>query len=142
MSYYDYERGRSAEIAELRGATLISAEGCSAGSGEMTLTTEGGQRFIFWHEDDCCERVEIHQVDGDPGDLLRSPLLMAEEEVSEAKEGEVSESGTWTFYKFATVKGYVTVRWLGQSNGYYSERVSLRLEEPANDNAMREAGVS
>ena len=47
---------------------------------------------------------------------------MAEETVKAGDEPTL-ESSTWTFYKFATVKGYVTVRFLGWSNGYNSERV-------------------
>ena len=86
------------------------------GNDALYFEQEDGVNFVLTHIQDCCEDVEIESIDGDLDDLIGAPLLMAEETVK-------VDGDTWTFYKFATVKGYVTVRFLGCSNGYYSERV-------------------
>lgn len=92
----------------------------------MTFKSECGTAFLFYHCQDCCETVSIEDICGDVDDLVGSPLLTAEEVSSDefaADAPEHYESYTWTFYRFATAKGSVTVRWLGESNGYYSEGV-------------------
>jgi len=97
---------------------------------EMVFANET-EKFRFYHYQDCCESVYIESIVGDLSDLEGEPLLIAEEvsgEIPEAKEDEYIDSRTWTFYKFATRKGYVDVRWLGESNGYYSESVDLEYE--------------
>jgi hypothetical protein len=70
---------------------------------------------------------------GDIKDLIGHPLLIAEEVTNEqdvnpegVKVPGWQDSFTWTFYKLATVKGYVTISWYGESNGYYNESVSFR----------------
>ena len=35
----------------------------------------------------------------------------------------------WTFYKFDTVKGYVTIKWCGTFNGCCSEKVCFKEVE-------------
>lgn len=91
----------------------------------LQITTKEG-KFNFYHDQDCCENVYIESIVGDINDLIGNPILLAEESTNSTDNPpKNADFFTWTFYKFATVKGYVDVRWLGESNGYYSESVTL-----------------
>lgn len=116
------------KISEMVGRTMAAVTGAVSDE-TLTFEADNGDRFTFWYEQDCCASCRINDIVGDLSDLIGNPILMAEEVSSEdAPNPENAGSFTWTFYKFATTKGYVTVKWLGESNGYYSESVSFRIE--------------
>ena len=113
----------------LKGKTLTKIEGMEAGNNEIRFHCTDGSMYIMYHEQDCCESVTIDDVYGDVEDLIGSPILIAEENTNvdaPAKDSVWDNSYTWTFYKLATQKGYVDIKWYGVSNGYYSERVDFR----------------
>lgn len=115
-------------IQELIGATIESIEGLEQYSDELVIRTSKG-KARFYHAQDCCEIVSIEDFELD-SDLTGAVLLSAEEVIGENEIGEYDESdcsSTWTFYKFETSKGGLFVRWLGQSNGYYSESVDYEV---------------
>jgi len=131
--------GDPPQVGDLVGHTLIKIEGMTKGSGEIVFTLDNGWRVVFYHSQQCCESVEVEDVCGNPADLVGSPLLMAECVTNEADipnlpepQSSWSEVVQWTFYKFATVEGYVTVRWMGESNGYYGTDVEMELQPPRN----------
>lgn len=98
-------------------------------NGSELIFENATDRYVFAHSQDCCESVYIESIVGDIEDLVNTPILIAEESFGDTPDdstAEPSESYTWTFYKFATFKGYVDIRWLGESNGYYSESVDVQ----------------
>lgn len=110
------------DISVLLGQTIVEIEG-KKGEDEIKIKTKD-KNYLMYHEQDCCECVEIEDIIGDLDDLIGSPITIAEEVSQEGEDNEWGTS-TWTFYKLATIKGYVTIRWLGESNGYYSESVDF-----------------
>ena len=119
------------DINVLLGKTVTAITG-KVGDDEIIFTCDNGEQFKLYHSQDCCESVYVEDVIGDMEDLIGSPLLMAEEisYCNESPDGTTTpeyqnDSFNWTFYKFATIKGYVTIRWYGESNGYYSESVDF-----------------
>ena len=117
------------DVSDLMNQTLIAIT--KVDNEELIFTCENGDVYKMYHDQDCCEYVTIDDINGDLDDLIGSPILLSEEVTydDENPEGveipKYQESFTWTFYKLATIKGYVTIRWYGESNGYYSERVDF-----------------
>lgn len=115
---------RDVGIDTLKGKTLLSVT-VSNENDRIVFQTNSGEQYRMMHQQDCCENVRVEEIIGSLDDLVGSPILEAEEQ-SGSNDGtrtDCSESYTWTFYKLGTIRGHVTIRWLGESNGYYGEDV-------------------
>ena len=114
-------------FSELVGKTVERIEGLYEGSEQIIFECSDGSKYKMYHEQDCCENVQLEEFSGYKEDLIGEPILKAEERISHKgkKLNKWDDSRTWTFYSLATKKGYVDIRWYGTSNGYYSEEVNF-----------------
>ena len=117
-------RGAVKEFADLKGRILYRVK---EQGDELILYLTDTNYVRFYHSQDCCENVYIEDICGDLNDLIGSPITEAEEVSGYTGPNTGDESYTWTFYRFATAKGAVTVRWYGSSNGYYGEGVDVEV---------------
>lgn len=121
MGYYDKEKN----ISVLVGKTIktINEDG-----NHVSITCTDGSAYEMYHMQDCCESVFINDIKGHLPNLVDKVILDAEENVSgdwpeDVPVPDYNESYTWTTYTLTSKNEVVVIRWLGTSNGYYSESV-------------------
>lgn len=109
-------------IEELKGETITLIERNQ--DEEIVFTCASGRRFRMYHNQDCCESVAIGSVDGDILSIVGRAIIRAREEPGH-EDGGKYESVTFTDFILATETSEVTIHWVGESNGYYSESVEF-----------------
>jgi hypothetical protein len=121
----------TSEFEKLKGLTLTDVQFHKNGmyeDNDVVIFYAGDDVFLLFHEQDCCENVTCEDIVGDLTDLVGVPILEARLECNESEDMDSVAHGntcTWSFYKLSTIKGDVTLRWQGVSNGYYSETVDF-----------------
>jgi len=126
--FYDYDD----EVGDVLFKSLIGKTMKKIEQQEETITfyTVDGREYLMYHEQDCCENVSVEDVVGDMDDIIGKPITISREDSNYDDQPDPPMDGydsyLWTFYNIATIKGHVTIRWFGSSNGYYSERVSFK----------------
>jgi hypothetical protein len=96
---------------------------------EVLITMKSGKQLRLYHDQDCCETVELVSIDGDICKLIGKPILSTELGVDEDYDGpEISDdSGTETKITLRCDAQTVIMRWIGESNGYYGEDVDFEI---------------
>lgn len=117
----------SSDISKLKGEIIIRIEGLEPESDRVIIATLSGKTFTLFHSQDCCETVRLIDYDYSFGDELPALVVDAYLAEGEGEAPEYAESFTWSFYRVVTNKGTLFMRWLGESNGHYSESVSLNI---------------
>lgn len=123
-------------VSELLGKTLTRVE--KIADDAIEFCADDGSQYVMFHDQDCCEHVSIEDINGELDWLVGSPIVLAEESTNKDSDppgvdvppDHWRESWTWTFYRIATEKGLVVIRWYGESNGYYSEKANFVRVHP------------
>lgn len=125
---------RQANLDELVGKVFTDV---STADNDALYFQNAESVYKLYHAQDCCESVTIEDICGDLTDLIGTPIMVADQ-VSNLSDEEIDvltdhyhgadhsyEAYQWSFYRFRTIKGTVTVRFYGTSNGYYSTGVDF-----------------
>lgn len=114
------------KIEDLVGETLAYIDADDQGE-EVMLTTQSGRRIRIFHNQDCCETVRVEDTQGNWHDLIGRVIIEATEDVRPQGDPppEYPDSWTRTTLTFKVDGATVISKWIGESNGYYSESVDI-----------------
>ena len=118
-----------ANFFELKGKTITSIDGINSDDIDTIITTSDGSIYTLTHLQDCCENVRVYGSVGNIDNVLNAEVIAAEDtnpmDNPNATDYKAYDSATWTQFRIVTNKGSFEIWWLGESNGYYSEAVSV-----------------
>jgi len=118
-----------ANFFELNGKTITSIDGSNSDDSDTIITTSDGSSYTLTHIQDCCEHVRVYGTVGNIDDVLNEEVIAAEDtnpmDNPNAPDYKIYDSATWSQFRIVTNKGTFEIWWLGESNGYYSETVSV-----------------
>ena len=123
IPYTTEEYRNTPKFEQLQGMTITAV--VYKESNESLLIHLNTHVLEMIHHQDCCETVYLADVVGSFEDLIGYPLLEVSESIVENSFEDYSS--TASYYNFRTVKASVQLRWVGESNGYYSETVDCYL---------------
>ena len=116
------------EFKELKGKIIKKIEKVENGDGgdAIKFTTDLHDIYLLTHLQDCCEDVYLESITGDINNVLNNPIISADVIEGECKWDDKGDiHSTFVFYEIKTVKGLITIRFNGSSNGNYSEKAEL-----------------
>ena len=123
IPYNPEEYASTLKFEQIQGMTITAV--VYKESNESLLIHLNTHVLEMIHHQDCCETVYLADVAGSFEDLIGYPLLEVSESIVDIATAYTSS--TASYYNFKTVKASVQLRWVGESNGYYSETVDCYL---------------
>ena len=129
MEYYKVPLTKTTIYEGLLGQVMMDIN-VSSDKAEVTFEMSNGRTYKVFHEHELCEKVYIESMSGvlygGFDNLLGTPLLLAESEsgVYSTTEPDHKEK-TGTTFTFTTIKGSVTICWVGIDCGTGNEVVGL-----------------
>jgi len=117
----------------LKGQTIRKIINLQNKSDTLQIITDK-YKYNLYHEQDCCEYVRLVKIIGDIDNILNEEIIFAEEDGGANDpdwhiDYNYDDSHTWTKYVLKTKNNSLEFWFLGESNGYYNEHISIKVEE-------------